>query len=389
MDILQTEKKIDPAAAGTAKAPATHAPAAGTANAPLAGGTANAPAVAGALLGGGLSGANVAGGLLSGGLGPTLGGLGRGLGETLEKLIDPVGVADRAQAKKDLAGKFQVIDKDYKGPKLPNMVTQEEFDKVARNYSDIRLGRSDLKIDGSTSADPKKYKADMMNDIATIMQTESGRKLVGKLSDNVNGVDAVGKPIHRTTTLLPRLGADGKPDNSNAGESGDSSPGVGSPFADGKHGVGGDTTIAMNPGMDVVAGGGTFRSDVALYHEMVHAMHDTAGTTDSSQVTEQDSALREFKKGNFSGGINEILHPDAGVASDAAFRRADGTGLNRYEHQAAGLGLYKDDPITENRYRAERNAVALSGKGAPGDLLMPQRDRYVGYSGTYTPFFGL
>ncbi|MCA9675743.1 MAG: hypothetical protein H6709_21250 [Kofleriaceae bacterium] len=309
--------------------------------------------------------------------------LGRGLETAIDVITDPVGAIDRVGARADLDSKFTVVPDDYAGPRTPNMVTADEYDHVVRTYSNIRLGRTDLKIDGSTAKDPAQYQADMMDDIGDIMQTSSGRTLIDRLSDNTNGVDASGNPIHHSTTLRPRLDASGNPDNSNAGESGNSSPGIGAPFADGTHGVGGDTSIAMNPNMDVSAGGGTWRSDVALYHEMVHAMHDTAGTTDVSTVAADDGVTRELNHGNLWGAVGEMVNPDPGNASDAAF------GLNRYEHQAAGLGLYADDPITENAYRAERNGVAFSGQGLPGDLTMPQRDRYVGYTGTYTPFFGL
>lgn len=105
-----------------------------------------------------------------------------------------------------------------------------------------------------------------------------------------------------------------------------------------------------------MAGGGTFRSDVALYHELVHSYHDTRGTTDAPPVDAMDGMRRELRRGNFGGALDEILHPDPNIASDAA------AGLNRYEHQAAGLGVHADNPISENAYRRERNGVALSGK---------------------------
>ena len=317
-------------------------------------------------------------------IGPGLGDLGRGLSqEGLSGLLDPAGMLDRQDAQRDLAKKFEVVGPEHVGPRLPNQVSQAEYENIAHTYSDIRMGRSDLKIDGSTSKDPAQYKADMMDDIGDIMQTAGGRTMVNQLANNTNGLDDKGKAIHRTTTLGPRLDASGNPNNSNAGESGDSSPGVGSPFADGRPGVGGDTTIDINPNMDVSVGGATWRSDVALYHEMVHSFHDTRGTTDASTVQANDGFTREMGKGNWGGAVHEFVNPNPGNAGDAA------AGLNRYEHQAAGLGLYADSAISENAYRRERNQVALSGKGIGGDLLMPQRDQYIGYQGSYTPFFGL
>lgn len=319
----------------------------------------------------------------------TMGQVGQGIGdafggianEGLAGLLDPVGMMDRARAARELQSKFSVVDDDFQGERLPNQVSAAEYETIVRQYSDIRLGRSDLKIDTSKAADPTQYKADMMDDIGDIMQTAAGRQLIGQLGNN-QMIDASGTAVHRTTTLQPHF-KNGVLDYSNAFESGDSSAGVGSPSAPGVAGVGGDTTIDYNPNHDIVGGGGTYRSDVVLFHEMVHALHDTRGTTDTSMVGATDNVQRDLMRGNVPGAINELVNPDPRIAGDVA------AGIARYEHQAVGLGVHSDDPLTENRYRAERNRVAQSGKGLSGDLLMEQRDRYAGYSGTYNDFFGM
>jgi hypothetical protein len=290
---------------------------------------------------------------------PEVGGSGgRGL-DAVEAYLDPVGAADRANARTELAGKFVVIEDGFAGTRLPNMVTAEEYDQLARTYSDVRLGRSDLKIDASTSKDPDQYRADMMDDIGDIMQTESGRAMVAQLASNTHGVDADGNAIHHTTTLHPLLDGAGDANAGGAIEIGDAQQGVGSPYADGTRGDGDDLVdIYANPNLDVVSAGATFRSDVALYHEMVHALHDTTGTTDFSAVDAGDGV-------------------DPGVTADIAAH------VNRQEHLGAGLGIHAHDRFSENRYRAERNAVARSGKGLAGDRTMPQRDEYAAYQGTY------
>lgn len=303
----------------------------------------------------------------------SIGDLGRGIQqEGFGALLDPLGAIDRQDAQRDLASRFTVIDEDHVGPRLPNQLTQDQYELVARDYSDIRLGRSDIQIDGSTAAKPEEYTAGVMNDLADIMQSESGRDLIHRLGNNEDD---------HATTLKPFLKADGTPDFSNAQESADSSPGNGSPFADGRPGLGTDTTVEFNPQHDVI-GSGTFRSDVALYHELTHSLHDVEGTTDMGAVQATDDVTRELLDLDFAGAIEAAANPGA-AATDAA------AGLNRYEHQAAGLGLYADNDISENVYRAERNRIALSGQGRAGDLLMQQRENYTGATPAYTPFFGL
>ena len=290
--------------------------------------------------------------------GQTLGDLGRGVAQegVLSLMFDRRGMMDRQQAQRELAGKFDVVPDDHTGPRLPNQVTETEFqDRIARTYSDIRLGRADLKIDGSSSKDPEQFQEDMMDDVGDIMQTKSGRAMVNELAYNTNGVDERGRPIHRTTTLTPNLDRFGNPDTSNAFENGDSSPGNGSPFPNGRPGVGSDATVRIMPNVPSISG---MRSDVVLFHELAHAYHDTKGTTDMSKVEASD-----------------------GIPGDASFRHRDGSRLARYEHQAVGLGIHSKDPFTENRYRGERNDVAASGKGMSDDATMPQRDRYANYRG--------
>jgi hypothetical protein len=92
------------------------------------------------------------------------------------------------------------------------------------------------------------------------------------------------------------------------------------------------------------------RSDVALYHEMVHADHLEDGTMDRS------------------GKVSFAEHPWDW------FR-----GINESEHQAVGIGKHKGEFLSEDHYRAERNAIGKHGTGAvDGDADMPQRNDYGG-----------
>jgi hypothetical protein len=278
---------------------------------------------------------------------------------------DVTGLIDRQLAQRELRAKLNVIGPNHKGPTLPNQITEEELQHYALVYSNVRLGRGDLTIDASTSDDPEQYKRDMMDDIGDIMQTASGRQLIDTLANNTRGKDANGW-IHRHTTLRPMLDEHGDVDATNAnerslGDINNPAEGYEARFKDGRPGVGTNTLVSINPNMDIQGS----RSDVILFHEMVHALADTQGVQAWATVEESDRP------------------GDANVAKDAAKHKP------RTEHQAAGLGKFANDPITENAYRRERRALALSGKGMAGDLNMSQRENYTDNPEPYRPFFGL
>ena len=287
---------------------------------------------------------------------------------TPKPTVDPV-AADRAKAATDLAGRFNVVDNDYKGTKLPNTVTKAEYEKICAAYSDVRLGRGDLTIDASkytSKKDQDAYKAGALNDIASLLQTESGRGLVYQLGNNATQKDAKGNPIHRHTTLTPLLDSQGKVDKTNGYAAPDGAGGDATVGRDGKltPGKGTDVTIAYNPGVNVgdaykeyqaanpwLSG---FRSDVILMHEGNHAMQMTAGTGDPRYVQRTDNAANKS---------------DPLMAQDASAR------ISRIEHQAVGVGLYANDPMTENAYRAERRKMAdakAPGLNAGDSTLTPR-----------------
>ncbi len=303
--------------------------------------------------------------------------------EGIGAILDPVGALDRQQAQAELADRFQVVDNDFVGPRLPNQVTQQEYQSLARNYSDIRMGRGDLTIDteGMDDAQAEAYRSGVMTDVASMLQTQGGRSEIAGLSNNVLVDDAgntrngiwgmelpwgLGDPIHRHTTITAlyqdannnqaRTDDIGAPLDTTNGYADPHDASVMSRNADGTRGAGTDVTIRYNPGVNVLEGAGfsdpwlPFRSDVLLAHEMRHAMHETQGTMDSSMV---DATTGD------------------GVADDAGRFR-------RWEHQAVGIGLYANDPMSENAYRAERALIgATGGPGVrTGDVGMPQRSTY-------------
>lgn len=288
-------------------------------------------------------------------LGQTIGDFGRGISqEGLSGVLDPRGMMDRQAAQRELRSRFDIVPDNFVGPRLPNQLSEAEYRQQARTFSDIRMGRSDIKFDGSTN---QAYRDGAMGDMANLMQTPAGRQMLGQLANNTAGEkDAKGNPVHHTTTLRPYL-KNGVPDTSNSDEFPVDSAGKGTMGTPGEvnttNGTGSNTVVRYNPGVNVAPPGATdpwwpARSDVILMHEMTHAYHDARGTTNNTPVQVGDGP------------------------------GAAGSQPMRYEHQAAGLGLYNNAPVSENAYRAQRALIgAAGGQGVqPGDVGMPHRDVY-------------
>jgi len=302
--------------------------------------------------------------------------------EGLGGLLDPSGMMDRQQAQRDLANRFDVVPDNFVGPRLPNQVTQSQYQDIAHTYSDIRMGRGDLTINTSEQTKPEeaaRYRQQTMNTIADQMMTQSGRDAVGRLHNNVlvddagkPRLDASGKEQHHSTQIralynsnpagnpldtnndgtvdakdahdeahrfngnayadatdtskrgdwfrTQRTDASGKPVNDASGN----------PIMD--RGPGTDSTIWFNP---QVTAGDCKRADVILQHEMAHSIHETQGT------------MANNAKGKTEAGINN------------------------FERQAVGLpnsGSHPGDPkgFAENNYREERNLV--------GDRFLPRKN---------------
>ena len=288
--------------------------------------------------------------------GQSIGDFGRGVAsEGLMGLLDPAGMMDRAAASRELSTMFNVrrpedmVSRPGDAPTevAGNTVTPEEYDRIVRTYSDIRLGRSDIDLNtaGMSDADAARFRGETMGDIGNILQTESGRALINDV--------AYQRDDHRTTINL-RTDASGARDNSNA--EGGSVPGrSGASFSDG---VGGDAEVHYVPGDN----GGIvqptmsnawlpMRSDVTLFHELAHARHSAYGTLDQNMIGTADAA-NPRDVGQWGG-----------------------------EYQAVGLGNFAGDQLTENTYRSERAAIGRSGIGARNtggvrDADIVQRDSY-------------
>jgi hypothetical protein len=270
---------------------------------------------------------------------------------------------------------------NFIGPKRDNQVTEAEYEKIAHTYSDVRMGRGDLKVDTSTfdgankDADAARYKQGAMDDIANMMMTSGGRSQIEGLHNNVKvddkgdaehtgfmgmGKSFLGPEVHRETNIVPLFGVNG---GLNAkGQTIWNDPGAGkhdwstmrtdNGYADpvngskmyrdattGARGEGTDVNIRFNPEANNIGGTGA-RSDVILAHEMNHTINETQGTMANGKQT--------------SG-------PDNGV--------------NNFERQAVGLsrtdspggGHFPGDPdgCSENTYRQQRNELGLGERWLP------------------------
>jgi hypothetical protein len=258
---------------------------------------------------------------------------------------------DRAAARQELAGRFIVTPAaQMPANPAPNQVTPEQLDEVARNYSDIRLGRSDVRIDTHElgARDATRFRAQTMEQLAEIMQTQSGRELVGGLSQDprhrgvtIGAAHENFEPLERSQENDIEGGATGPyvedvtvPVTAAGMDSDDARAAMSDP----RRGSG--ARIGVN--LDPPAG---YRGDVTLMHEMVHAYHMTRGT----------------------------LPPRTDVVTAPGVDQ----GLPQAEHQATGLGRYTRDPMTENAYRAERARIGRGTVGVvPGDAGMAQRPTY-------------
>jgi Effector protein len=281
-------------------------------------------------------------------LGQLAGDLGRGLGqEGLMGLLDPVGMLDRQEAQRELRGNFDIIDPAHPpaaGTAAPNQISEEEFERTARLYSDIRLDRTHMHfgVDEMTEADQGQYRRDTMGNIGRILQTGTGREMVDGLAHNPLGHDLTFHANYDSSGALNMNSANTEPTTN---EHDASTPGVGA-----------DVDMNINPTLHYTgAGWRDRRGDVVTFHEMTHAYHELRGTDDASG-------------------------PVTAAGLGGSMRDANRGNVQAWEHQAVGIGTHAGDATpNENKYRAERAQIGAHGGATvvPDDVGMPQRIDYV------------
>jgi hypothetical protein len=255
--------------------------------------------------------------------------------------------AELDDAKQALAGKFQLADDAAGGAHAPNQVNAKQLEEITGLYADIKNGHSDIVFDtqGMSPEDAAKFKSGAMGDMATMLQTESGRLMLQSLA---HGANDKYHPDERRKAGAPADGTDGHPlvhiGRSDAEHHPECSfqqvsrdvymdhPEMAS--AD-KNGLGASPDVTYRPGETWKAPDGfEFRSDINLFHEMAHAYHTKMG----------DDA---------KGALPDDVAHDGGQKTDEA--------------QAVGLYGLGAGKLTENSYRAERRAL--------GEVA-PNRDYY-------------
>jgi len=107
--------------------------------------------------------------------------------------------ADRAAARKELEGKFNVVKDDYSGERKPNTVTESEYEKLVHRYSDIRLGRTDIKLatDGMKPLEEKKFREGTMNPVQDPGAAAAALRAPGRGRRPVQGRAHLREPLPR------------------------------------------------------------------------------------------------------------------------------------------------------------------------------------------------
>ncbi len=267
-----------------------------------------------------------------------IGDLGRGVQqEGLSALLDPSGIIDRQDAQRDLASRFDVggLGAGVGEGDQQNDVTSEEFQEIAKLYSDIRRGKTSLKVDGGgmdgdwnekglDAKESKQFQERTMEDIGDLLQTTSGRGLVGELAKN-----------KETTTIAKSMNAAGRADTDNASA-------IPFSYDDGSK----EAYVKYVAGEGHRPGDGDHRSDVTLFHELTHAYTMLNGTVAPIEATVQDAGTDH--------------------------------GVELMEYQAAGLGAYAGNQYSENAYRRDRASLTTGNRTLGGkDIDLPQRDTYL------------
>ena len=207
------------------------------------------------------------------------------------------------------------------------VVSQAEYDRMLSTYAAIRSGDSHLVISdlGMDEDEAKAYKAAVLDNLTTMMQTEAGRHLVDELANQHHLDEVARKDIVISNGLASYEEAAAKTASSATGASRATrrrraSRGWGP--ARRVFWANEDRTLTDENNNPM-----PMPKDAVLFHEMTHALHNLRGTRDPDRVEKGD-----------------------GVPADV--------GALREEHQTIGLGVYEGEYVSENTYRAQRRALA-------------------------------
>lgn len=206
-----------------------------------------------------------------------------------------------------------------------NMVTPEQYEKVVKLMADIELGRTNIVLE-THGMDTLGKRDAMRGDLADIMQTDSGRALLGELAHRKDG--------HHTFINGGRKDA-GK---AKAWELDEATV----------------STAEYAAGKNSHHDQAELRSDVILYHELVHSLDHLNHTIDRRPITKGDPADKKGKVGNS-------------------------------EYHATGLGDHYFSRFSEGRYTEERQRIGKRNRGertkGVADDDLKTRSRYLDLTG--------
>ncbi|MCD1257597.1 hypothetical protein B5M42_001935 [Paenibacillus athensensis] len=233
---------------------------------------------------------------------------------------------DREDDKNKLKSMFDVTDQLDFLTGAPNQVSHKEFGEITDLYSNIREGKSHFKISdqqrdrsGDTitdsamnDVDSEDFKGKALDDIAKILQVPNGRKLMKLLGSG-----------GKSGTLDLTLGKSTDPMKAHHQSLDDTTS---------SDGTGSSSNVFYTAGASIDLplhdGNVSTTSDTALFHELTHAYHSFEG---------------KKKKSDDKIDLVDVLSQD-----DLKFKDI---GVKREEHATVGLGTFKDDEVTENKYR--------------------------------------
>lgn len=231
----------------------------------------------------------------------------------------------------------------------PNDVTRAEYDATATLLLDIMGGRTKLVLATSLADEwaddveqvKGQLKTETMKDLITIAQTETGRDLltaIARAADPAPRVfiaanDLVVSPAANPRD--PRLPASARqitdvaytPTSYKAGRA------VNSP----------ENVEKLEEAKRLNAWILPRRSDVTLYHELVHAYHTQMGTAKAKEALVSAERVVD--------DVDRPYHKE-GIGGEETMG-----GVSEEEYATVGLGDYASDRFTENRYRRERRQL--------------------------------
>ncbi|MCA9491257.1 MAG: hypothetical protein KC621_15105 [Myxococcales bacterium] len=239
----------------------------------------------------------------------------------LDGFLDLIGYGPEDLARAKLEDQFVVSDEPVEGERAPNHLTEEEFQEVVELYMAIEAGETDIVIDAEGSdLDPGEFREKVMADLARIMTTKAGRAMLKELAYGTED----GKHFE---TVIRDLGLD----PAEAGTTAEDGAGA-------VDGTGADAVVSYVPGADADLGFEVVPSDVALFHELVHAHHMVEGKI-PGHVDPKTGAVKIEPPPLYTGEKDD-LDPAA----------------NAEEYATVGL-CGRGGRYTENGYREERAQV--------------------------------